>query len=607
MRKYQWMGLIALLLAMLLFSNTLMVSAKAETGTIIGEGISETLEAYDITEDEIWALINKTELRSLVDVDEIRDTISKDKLLKMIDQDEIEKSISDINLLESMKAEEILADYLEKKESGELDELIKEVIESDDFDEDFIRNRPVDIPNITVPISEANSPFDYIIDPQGLIRQTDAARLGGGEVKEGASVLFRNTQGEYKFSDYSDKLKITNKSTIPLQVTICAKIDDPGDIVMAKSSSELGGDVPGLFMALVNEEEILGIITESGSIDINLVLNPVPEGTYKVEYNEETEKYEYVLSENADPSLYDSFSFGLFADCNTDASWRRVSQLPRIEVTWKTEPVLTDWDKVTADFDDDEKVKFTAYKKVKLEQMRKAEIERLVDEQLESLISEEMEPLIEKEVQRLAEEQFVDVLFKVINGEIVLEGKEALEPADGEASDGTGKKIIRRNNDSSGEDMLFEEDEDEFMFDEEELIDEDLEASENEKLTEDSAGDSAKGTSGSISGSSSGRTVTVTSSGKSSGNTSGSTSDGTSTSSGTAGKNSGSTSGKSSTSDGDEVMFADDALEEDDEEELASGMSEDDEYLENEGSQTSTGKSSNSGGGADDVVIIFSD
>ncbi|MBR4668358.1 MAG: hypothetical protein IKO76_06340 [Butyrivibrio sp.] len=449
-RRYQWMGIIALFLALLLFSDILMVRA-AETGTIIGDGISETLEAYGLEEDEIWALINKTELRSSIDVEEIKETVVTEKLLKTIDKEAIDKRISDINLLESMDAETILKDYTEKKESGELDALIKDVLESEEFNEDYIKNHPVDIPNVSIPIVEETSPFDYIIDPQGLIRQTEAARYGGGDVKEDASVLFRNSEGEYKFSDYSDKLKITNKSTIPLQVTISAGIDDKGDIKMAESTSDLDGNKPSLFMALVDDEGVLGVLTADGNIEITVVLKAVPDGTYTVEYNEETEKYEYKISEDADETLYDTFSFGLFADCNTDARWSGVSRLPRVKVTWKTEPVLTDWDKVTADFDEDEKVRFAAYKKIKLDELREAELERLVNEELEQLIDEEIEPIIEEEVEKLAEEKFKEILYRIVNDGISIEelraGEIDLYTSDTEAETGVyseGNLIMER-------------------------------------------------------------------------------------------------------------------------------------------------------------------
>ena len=534
-RKYQWMGIIALFLVVLLLSDSMLVKAM-ESGVIIGDGISEDVEAYEIDENEIWAQIDRNELRSLVDVEELRNSIDTRELLEKIDKTAIEENISDINLLDSLNSETLLDDYNGKKESGELDDFIKDVIESEDFDEDFILNHPIDIPNVTVPVIQGQSPFDYILDPQGLISQTDASRYGGGIVKENASVLFKNTDGEYLFSDYSDKLTITNKSNIPLQVTISAKIEDDGDISMADSISDLEGVNPSMFMALVDSEGILGVLNSNGSSEISIILKAAPEGTYIYKLNEETGEYDYELAdkkaavnenikieqsqeelvtdaddkvkidgdenasdakadkndedagnvtddvkgnedtdnskenskdeENNDSSNedrieneeivvetpiyyaendvessrqpitmlvktqspsgneasssktdaygFDSFSFGLYASCNTEADWRNVRTLPRVVVTWKTEPVLTDWDKINAELEEYDKVKFEAYKQVVLGELREAEVERLVQEELNDLIEEKLEELIEAKVDILAKEKFDELVLDAI-------------------------------------------------------------------------------------------------------------------------------------------------------------------------------------------------
>ncbi len=555
-RKYQWMGRIALFLVVLLLSDSMLVRAM-ESGVIIGDGISEDVEAYEIDEDKIWAQIDRNELRSLVDAEELKNTIDTQELLAKIDKTAIEQNISDIYLLDSLDSEAILADYNEKKASGELDKLIKDVIESEDFDEDFILNHPVDIPNVVIPIVQGNSPFDYILDPQGLVYQTDAARYGGGNVKENANVLFRNSEGEYAFSDLSDKLNITNKSNIPLQVTISARIEDAGNVAMVDSISDLHGLEPSMFMALVDDEGIISVLNSSGSSEINIVLKAAPEGTYVYKLNEETGEYEYELADRAysgnssgkekiiieqsnDASLpqandnkdeviiseksedkaeevtapeeredkvekvtapegredkvekvtapeesdnkseeasnheasgeqkeegsievkkdevsvdikenyadntrqsitrmmvrtnsegegssktddhgFDSFTFGLFASCNTEADWTEATGLPRVVVSWKTEPILTDWDKINEELEAYEKVKFEAYKRVRLEELRKNEIQRLVQEELEDLIEIKLEELIEAKVDILAKEKYDELVLKAIAAETV--------------------------------------------------------------------------------------------------------------------------------------------------------------------------------------------
>lgn len=597
-RKYQWMGIIALFLVMLLLTDSTMAHAM-ESGIIIGDGVSEDAEAYEINEDEIWAQIDRNELRSFIDVEELKKSIDTQELLSSIDKTAIEESISDINLLDSLDSETILADYNKKKASGELDAMIKNVIEADDFDVDFILNHPVDIPNVTVPIVGENSPFDYILDPQGLVYQTDAARYGGGNVKENANVLFRNTEGEYTFSDHSDKLTITNKSNIPLKVTISARFEDAGDISLVDSISDLHGIDPSLFMALVDDEGIISVLNSSGSSEISVVLKAAPEGTYVYKLNEETGEYEYELADRATftnstrkesliidqgednkaadeifvpevsddkesdnseenkeeasatgvsddkveevsdlettenkqteetsasettenrqteeastseatenkqteevstsettentqveeisvstPKNYaenesddsgnsitrmivktnsedskagnrefDSFSFGLYASCNTEANWSNISGLPTVIVTWKTEPILTDWDKVNEELEAYEKVKFEAYKRVRLEELRKSEVQRLVQEELEDLVELRLEELIEAKIDILAKEKYDQLVIEKIAGRGAKEGSsEVIYYSDTErAYDGEDVLII---NDTAGQ------------------------------------------------------------------------------------------------------------------------------------------------------------
>ena len=441
-RKYRWLGTIASVLVLLLMSDSLLVHAL-ELGTVTGDGISEDIEAYEIDEEEIWAQIDRDELRSLIDVDELRESINTDEYLEQLDIGAIEESISDLNLLDSLDAETILADFKEKEETGELDEIIQEIIESDDFDEDLILNHPDDIPNVTVPIVQENSPFDYILDPCGLVKLTDASKYGGGLVKDDASVLFRNTDSEYTFSDYSDKLTITNMSNIPIQVTISAKIENEGGVVLVDSVSELEGTEPSMYMSLVDNEGLLGVCNSNGSTDINVVLKAAPEGTYKYKLNEETGKYEYELAQKKEDSDYsfDSFSFGLYAACNTEGDWSDIDVLPTIVVTWKTEPILTDWDKVTDGMEPTEKVRYEAYKEACLKELRETEIKRLVQEELDSIIEEELNLIIEAEVDALAQEKFEELRLNAI--------REKLELEENQQNDSDDELLIIENSDSS--------------------------------------------------------------------------------------------------------------------------------------------------------------
>ena len=424
-RRYHWMGIISLFLALLFLSDSLMVHA-GEFDTVIGDDILESEEQYEINEAEIWAQINRDELRSLVDADALKETIDLEELREKIDRQPLLEQIKDANLLSGMSQEEILSSFNELNESGELDRIIRDEIGSEAFNAEYIKSNPPVVSNVKVPIISDESPLDYILDPLGLVYQTQAARYGGGNVQEGANVLFRNSNGDYLFSDTSDLLEIVNKGNVPLQVSISAKIENSSDVRMADSGSDLTGDDPSIFMALVGKEGILSVLNDSGSSELSIILDPVPEGTYIYTYNEETKSFESQLSETADESKFDRFYFGVTSRCNPDANWAGVNSLPKITITWKTEPVLTKWDEITEGLDPEDRVRLEAYKRTKLRELREEAVEKLVDIQLEELVYEELDRLIDLEVERLAEERFQDlkelaiVEYKYDQGEEIL-------------------------------------------------------------------------------------------------------------------------------------------------------------------------------------------
>ncbi len=332
-RKGQWMGICAAAVVMSLVFDPVLTSATgAEEITIFGSGysvpdnadenligdalegntgIGEIISEIQIDEDEIWAQIDRDELRSFVDAEELGKLIDKEAILDSID----------INAIRSQVDEERIA------------------IE---VDNDV---HPADVINVQLPIIGNESPFDFLIDPQNLIYLTDAARYGGGKVEEGANILFKNTQGDYAFSSKSDEQVITNRSNIPVRLSIRAEVSNLGGTEFVGSRSELTGDTPSLFMALADKDGIRSVITEYGEATIDVVLEAAPDGTYDFKWNEDLEKYEYkVANEEAD---FDSFSFYIIADCNKDGDWGSVYGNPVISVSWMTEPVIPEPEEIS--------------------------------------------------------------------------------------------------------------------------------------------------------------------------------------------------------------------------------------------------------------------
>ena len=201
-----------------------------------------------------------------------------------------------------------------------------------------------DVVSVALPsVSEGgDSPFDFIIDPQELIFATDAAKYGGGKVEEGATLLFRNHDGEYDFSRRSDRLTVKNQSNVPVVVTITASIDDLGDIDVVGSPDFGDSDACSMYLAVVDDEGNEKPISEEGEISVSTEMREAPEDAYVYRIDEENGSYSYEFSRSPEEIDFDSYSFGLTGYCNPNGNWQDISIHPIVRITWKVEPLLSE-------------------------------------------------------------------------------------------------------------------------------------------------------------------------------------------------------------------------------------------------------------------------
>ncbi len=167
------------------------------------------------------------------------------------------------------------------------------------------------------------SPFDFILDPQGLIYETDAMRYGGGVVEEGATLLFCNQEGDYDFSRYSDQLSVKNQGIVPVSVTISAYISDFEGIEIIGEEDFSESQARSVYLAVVDDQGNVQPLSAEGVVSINQVLEAASEDG---------------------PATY---SFRLTGACNPDADWQGVSVHPIVTVIWRVEPIPVEEDRAT--------------------------------------------------------------------------------------------------------------------------------------------------------------------------------------------------------------------------------------------------------------------
>lgn len=200
-----------------------------------------------------------------------------------------------------------------------------------------------DVVSLELPtiVESETSVFDFILDPQKLLYKTDAARFGGGTVEEGATLLFQNKEGQYDFSRYSDQLTVTNRSTVPVRLTISACITDLGELQVVESDDFTDSEDCSIYIAVVDSQGNVRPISADGEVSISLEMHAAPDNAYVYSLNEDLQTYQLVMSGTQDEIDFDKYSFGLVGACNPNADWRNVSVHPVITVTWRVEPVMT--------------------------------------------------------------------------------------------------------------------------------------------------------------------------------------------------------------------------------------------------------------------------
>ncbi len=167
-------------------------------------------------------------------------------------------------------------------------------------------------------------PFDFILDPQRLITATDGVKYGNITFEEGSTLYFRNMEGSYDYSSRSDHLMITNRSTVPVAVTLTACLQNYEGISLTNDPTFKGDNRDSIYLALVDDNGWVVPLSESGEV--------------KIIY----EMREISGNESMGGTVAERYSFGLVGACNPNGSWEYLAELPQVVVTWKVTPILDD-------------------------------------------------------------------------------------------------------------------------------------------------------------------------------------------------------------------------------------------------------------------------
>ena len=207
-----------------------------------------------------------------------------------------------------------------------------------------------DVFNVVLPTDSGNQ-FDYILDPTGIIAETDAAKYGSAFFEPGKTMYFRQEPASGSdvatYSDVSDSIKAYNKSTMDVEIKVQAKLATPSGIDIVTSAPAGGGGAntatPSIYLAL-KEGGNETAITSAGIVATSSITDAAAH--YEVVYATDSKTYKKQLNATASNAkleddfdgLFQSYEFNLTGSCNDDGKWVGLTEEPpKVSLVWTIE------------------------------------------------------------------------------------------------------------------------------------------------------------------------------------------------------------------------------------------------------------------------------
>lgn len=207
-----------------------------------------------------------------------------------------------------------------------------------------------DVFNVILP-TDSGDQFDYILDPTGIIAETDAAKYASASFVDGQTMYFRNKPASGSdiatYSNVSDPIKAYNKSTMDVEIKVQAKLATPSGIDIVTTAPTGGGNAntatPSIYLALKDASgetaiTTTGIVATSSITDASAL--------YEVVYATDSKTYKKQLNatgsnattEDELDAVFQSYEFNLTGSCNDDGKWVGLTEEPpTVSLVWTIE------------------------------------------------------------------------------------------------------------------------------------------------------------------------------------------------------------------------------------------------------------------------------
>ena len=192
-----------------------------------------------------------------------------------------------------------------------------------------------------------NTPFNFILDPQDLIQDTNAgayvsgSSLTASDFTSTTGMYFPNTAAEVvsgdaavtKYTENSDKISLQTKATTDcaLKVEATVTLENAENVKFASSSSFSGKDTE-IYLALTDGTDTVPF-NASGQAVLEATMSALADTSFETKY--ENGKYVYDLTDAAKAADGSKYEFQLTGACNKNADWLKVKNLKAdVKVVW---------------------------------------------------------------------------------------------------------------------------------------------------------------------------------------------------------------------------------------------------------------------------------
>lgn len=188
-----------------------------------------------------------------------------------------------------------------------------------------------DVVAVTLPTASATT-FSYKMDPEGLIAATNSAKYSNASFEAGKNVYFLSSSNTW--TSKSEKLKVVNKGTVDVDVTVVATADANDEVAMSTTDTfESTDKAAKLYLGLeVANKAAVPVDTDGTTGKVSVGLRGNDEN---FEITSTDSGYAFSAKSGVPDTAWNNFEFGLTGACNPNGDYSATGLAgSNVTVTW---------------------------------------------------------------------------------------------------------------------------------------------------------------------------------------------------------------------------------------------------------------------------------